>query len=74
MEVTKGKYKITLAEEDKNAVLRVMNMAATFCDENLCTNKDCETCPLSAFCLYEEDNNEKIKVFIDKLEKFVNEE
>lgn len=77
MEVIKEKYKIVLAEEDKKAILRVMELSDILYDENICSNKECEKCPLyNGFCISSKiiSNDEKIKVFTDILEKFINEE
>lgn len=73
MEVTKGKYTVTLSEEDKRAILRVMGLSDTLYDENICDNKQCEKCPLyDGFCVARVNDGAKIQIFLDRLEKFLN--
>lgn len=76
MKIEKTKYNINLTEEDKNAILGVMELANTLYDENICDNKQCEKCPLrSSFCISKGiDDEGRIKIFLDRLEKFINEE
>lgn len=71
MEVTKGKYKITFSQEDKNAIAKIHSIADQLYNDNICTDLECEKCPLFVFCGTDIDINDTIR---KKLEKFINEE
>ena len=73
MKVTKEKYAVEFTEEEKKAILKVMELSDTLYDENVCDNKECEKCPLyNGFCVARVNNGAKMQIFLDKLENFLN--
>ena len=73
MKIEKAKYNISLTEEEKKAILTVMELSDVLYDENVCDNKECEKCPLyNGFCVARVSDGAKIQIFLDKLENFLN--
>ena len=76
MKIEKAKYVVEFTEEEKKAILTVINMTDTLYEKDICDDNGCTNCPFyDGFCISRAiSDDERIKVFIDKLEKFVNEE
>lgn len=76
MKIEKAKYKINLTEEEKKAILTIISMVDTLYDNDICDDIGCTNCPFyDSFCISRAiSNDEKIKVFLNKLENFINEE
>lgn len=73
MKVSKTKYAVEFTEEEKKAILKIMEIPDILYDEDICSNKECEKCPFyNNFCVARVNNDARIGIFLDKLENFIN--
>lgn len=71
MEITKGKYTVTLSKEDEKAIARIVGLVDDLRKEEICEDVGCTNCPFfDNFCIGSSDN--KIETFRKRLEDFVN--
>lgn len=56
MNVSKD-IKITLNNDEQEAIRKVTVIVKEFADQNLCDNINCYGCPLAMFCLFTDDTN-----------------